>query len=403
MDGHDLLNAMTGLTEFESVGDSPQFEKPIAPAKEVHLSDCVTHVTAGNRKMPVLKTLMTSACERNCFYCPFRAGRTETKRVTFSPDEMAQGFMALYRAGAVEGIFLSSGVIRGGITSQDKILDTGDILREKYGFQGYIHLKIMPGAERDQVRQAMTLADRVSINLEAPNANRLEVIAPGKGFDQELLQRLQWVEDLRRETGGQLRASSTTEFVVGPAGESDVEILSTTEYLHRQAGLARAYFSAFHPVSDTPLDDRPATDLARKLRLYQASFLLRDYEFTVEELPFSQDGILPLHTDPKRLWAEETLAQAPVEVNTASRRDLIRIPGIGAKGAARIMNARRRGKIRTLGDLQAVGVANTNSCRAVHPARWAAPPDAAQAVLEMTTGYLCMWPFKKLTISGSFL
>jgi predicted DNA-binding helix-hairpin-helix protein len=351
MDGHDLLDALRGVTEFESVGDAPHRERP---AHTPDLSGCVTHVVAGNRKMPVLKSLMTTACERDCYYCPFRAGRSAMRRMTFSPDEMARGFMALYRAGAVEGLFLSSGVLRGGVTSQDSILDVGAILREQYDFRGYMHLKIMPGAERDQVQRAMELADRVSINLEAPNADRLKRIAPGKQFDDELVSRLRWVEELRQHTP--LHPSSTTELVVGPAGERDVEILSTTEYLHRQLKLARVYFSAFRPVPETPLDNVPGTDPARQLRLYQASFLLRDYGFETEELPFGDNGDLPTNTDPKRAWAEIHLIYTPVEINTASRRDLLRVPGIGIKGASRIMNARRKGRLCDLSELQAIGI-----------------------------------------------
>jgi predicted DNA-binding helix-hairpin-helix protein len=359
MDGNDLLQTLHGMTEFESVGDTPQRERPGRSGSGPRdLSDCITNVTAGNRKMPVLKAMTTTACERDCLYCPFRAGRSSMRRVKLSPDEMAQGFMALYRARAVEGLFLSSGVIRGGVTSQDAILDTGAILREKYGFRGYIHLKIMPGAERDQVKRAMQLANRVSINLEAPNAGRLERIAPGKQFADELLTPLRWVEDLRRASEGRLRASSTTEFVVGPAGESDVELLSTSEYLHHELKLARVYFSAFRPVTETPLDNHPATNDTRRIRLYQASFLLRDYGFQAEELPFAADGSLPQQEDPKRVWAEEHLGHAPVEINTASRNDLLRVPGIGLKGAARILAARRKDKLRSLDDLRALGIVN---------------------------------------------
>jgi predicted DNA-binding helix-hairpin-helix protein len=282
------------------------------------------------------------------------------KRVTFSPDDMASGFMALYRAGAVEGLFLSSGVVRGGVTSQDAILDVGAILREKYGFQGYMHLKVMPGAERDQVVRAMQLADRVSVNLEAPNASRLAHIAPLKEFSGELLKRLQWIHELRQERHDIRQISSTTEFVVGAAGEPDVELLSTTEYLHRQLGLARVYFSAFRPVEQTPLDNLPATGAARQLRLYQASFLLRDYDFELEELAFEQDGNLSLKTDPKQAWADGHLRESPVEVNIAARRELMRIPGIGTTGAARIMAARRMDKIRSLDDLKAIGVVNVS-------------------------------------------
>ncbi|MBN1562463.1 MAG: helix-hairpin-helix domain-containing protein, partial [Anaerolineae bacterium] len=222
----------------------------------------------------------------------------------------------------------------------------------------------MPGAEHDQVARAMQLADRVSVNLEAPNAPRLEQIAPGKGFDTELMTRLQWIEELRQHTQDEsgpnrLRASSTTEFVVGPAGERDVELLSATEYLHKQLKLARVYFSAFRPVRDTPLDNFAPTNETRKLRLYQASFLLRDYDFTVEELPFVADGDLPQHTDPKCAWAEQHLVHAPIEINTASERDLKRIPGIGAIYAKRIMSARRKGTLRNLDDLRALGIHTT--------------------------------------------
>ena len=361
MDGHDLLATLQGVTQFESVGDTPQRERPSRAEKaRDYLKDCISHVTAGNRKMPVLKSMVTTACERDCFYCPFRAGRSSMRRVKITPDDMARGFMDLYRGGAVEGLFLSSGVINGGITSQDPILDVGAILREKYNFQGYIHLKIMPGAERDQVQRAMTLANRVSINLEAPNADRLERIAPGKLFSDELLTRLRWIEELRQSSDGRLRASSTTEFVVGPAGESDVELLSATEYLHTQLKLARVYFSAFHPVVETPLDHVAPTTEARRIRLYQASFLLRDYGFTVEDLPFAGAGNLPLGVDPKRAWAEDHLAQAPVELNTAPRRDLLRVPGIGMLGAARILTARQQNTLRTLADLRAAGVANVD-------------------------------------------
>jgi len=358
MDGHDLLERLRGTGDWESVGDMPERERPVRRPDLPDLSECITHVVAGNRRMPVLKAMTTTACERDCFYCPFRAGRSAMRRVKITPDDLARGFMALYRAGAVEGLFLSSGVVRGGSSSQDAILDVGAILREKYGFRGYIHLKIMPGAERDQVARAMALADRVSANLEAPTAERLARIAPGKRFAEELLDPLRWVHELRQSSEGRLRASSTTEFVVGPAGEPDVELLSVTEYLHRQLGLARVYFSAFRPVPDTPLDNVAPTDDTRRIRLYQASFLIRDYGFGLEELPFTANGNLPLHVDPKRAWAEAHLREAPLEVNTASRQELLRVPGIGAKGADRILAARRRGRLRSLEDLRGVGVAN---------------------------------------------
>lgn len=322
----------------------------------------VTHVQLPNgRAMPLLKTMMTTACERNCHYCPFRAGRSQTRRVTFSPDEMARAFMDMRRAGAVDGLFLSSGIIGGGVRSQDKLLDTADIIRRQYGYRGYIHLKIMPGSERDQVLRAAQLADRLSINLEAPTPERLAALAPKKQFLDELLTPLRWMEEIRRERPPQENVkgrwpSSVTQFVVGAVGESDLELLSATHHLTRTAGLQRAYFSAFRPVPHTPLENHPAEDPLREHRLYQASFLFRDYGFDLEEMPFDERGRLPLDTDPKRAWAAANLRESPVEVNRAGREELLRVPGIGPKGAEAILRARRRAGLRSLADLRRIGV-----------------------------------------------
>ena len=257
----------------------------------------------------------------------------------------------MHRKGIAKGLFLSSGLAGGGPRIQDRLIATAEILRRRYEFQGYIHLKVMPGAERDQIVAAMRLSNRVSVNLESPNAERLARLAPRKVFAEELLQRLRWIEEIRQEEPGRW-PSSTTQFVVGAVGESDVELLTTTEYLHRQAGIARAYFSSFSPVPDTPLEDHPPSSPLREHRLYQSSFLLRDYGFTVEELPFGISGNLPLESDPKLAWAQRHLAHAPIEINTATRRDLLRVPGIGPKGADKLLRERRRGRLRDLSDLR---------------------------------------------------
>jgi predicted DNA-binding helix-hairpin-helix protein len=311
-------------------------------------------VMPGGKRIALLKTMLTSACERNCAYCAFRQGR-DFRRATFSPDELSRLFIQLHQRGIAEGIFLSSGIAGGSPCTQDRLIATAEILRQRCGFRGYIHLKIMPGAERDQIRAAMRLADRVSVNLEAPNTERLARLAPLKTFAEELLQRLRWIEEIRRETPDRW-PSSTTQFVVGAAGESDVELLTTTEFLHRQVGLARAYFSRFTPVPDTPLEAHPPTSPLREHRLYQSSFLLRDYGFDVEELPFDGEGNLPLESDPKLAWARRHLVHAPVEVNTADRRDLLRVPGIGPTGAERVLRERRRGRLRDLSDLRKLGI-----------------------------------------------
>ena len=332
-------------------------ESPNAKAAALGVTN--VHLPNG-RLMPLLKTMMTTACERNCFYCPFRAGRGKTRRVTFSPDEMARAFGDMRRAGVVEGLFLSSGIIGGGARTQDKLLDTVEIVRRQ-GYMGYIHLKIMPGAERDQVLRAAQLADRLSINLEAPTAERLAALAPKKQFAEELLAPLRWIEQIRRERPAHENVkgrwpSSVTQFVVGAVDESDLELLSATEHLIRAASLKRAYFSAFRPLPDTPLENHPAEDPWREHRLYQASFLFRDYGFDLEEMPFDERGRLPLDTDPKRAWAEVHLGEAPVEINRAEREELLRVPGIGPKGAAAILAARRRATLRSVDELRRIGV-----------------------------------------------
>jgi len=325
-------------------------------------------VMPGGKSITLLKTLLTSACERNCFYCPFRAGQNY-RRATFAPDEMADTFSSMNRAGMVEGLFLSSGIIKGGITTQDKLIDTAEILRKKHEYRGYLHLKIMPGAQREQIRRSMQLANRVSVNLEGPNDKRLALLAPKKIFLEELVEPLKWIEQIRRtETPNGTRngrkidrgvdrwASSTTQFVVGAVGESDQELLSTSAYLYQNAGLSWTYYMAFRPVPGTPLEGLPAEDPWRQHRLYQASFLLRDYGFDLEELPFGQHGNLSLTADPKHSWALDNLSQSPVEINQADRELLLRIPGIGPRGARSILQTRRFNSIRHLGDLKAIGV-----------------------------------------------
>lgn len=312
------------------------------------------------KQIMLLKTLLSSACERDCYYCPFRAGR-DFRRATFKPEEFAELFMKLHQAKAAEGLFISSGIAAGGANTQNKILDTAEILRNKLGYRGYMHLKIMPGAERGQVERTMQLADRVSVNLEAPNTERLARLAPHKIFLEELLQPLKWVEEIRRAQpaykfwNGRY-PSTVTQFVAGGADESDLELLTTTDWLMKNVRLKRAYFSAFHPISDTPLENKPAVDPLREHRLYQASFLLRDYGFDLEEMPFTQDGNLPLPADPKLAWAQMNLIERPLEINRAEKSQLLRVPGIGLRGAEAILSARRSGKLRDLASLRKLGI-----------------------------------------------
>lgn len=214
----------------------------------------------------------------------------------------------------------------------------------------------MPRAEYEQVFRSMQLANRVSINLEAPNTYRLNLIAPCKRNFEELITPLQWIETIRQSSDPYLSwehrwPSSSTQFVVGAASESDYELLSTTYILYHDLHLKRTYFSKFKPISNTPLFTKPGESPVRELRLYQASFLLRDYGFDLNEIPFDKFGYISQQSDPKYTWAKLHLIEEPIEINHADKQMLLRIPGIGKKTAQLIIEKRRIHNFSSLDEL----------------------------------------------------
>lgn len=350
------LTQMGDVTLYEPAGDSPTSERNLRRMRHsLPLAECIAHVQTPKGAKPVMKTMVTTACERNCNYCPFRAGHSKTRRMTLLPDEIADAFDQLQRAKKVDGLFLSSGIINGGVTSQDKLIDTVEIIRKKYNYRGYIHLKVMPGSEYDQLHRSMQLADRVSINLEGPTEQRLQALAPKKQLHNELLLQLQRAHQIKKNDP-RIRASVTTQFVVGAVGDTDLEILSTSRYLLQDLGLARTYYMAFTPIIGTPFESLTPTVDIRERRLYQASFLLRDYGWDVEELPFEQNLNLRTDVDPKLAWVDANLRHAPIDIMSADKMQLLRLPGIGVKGADAILNARRECAIRDLGQLGKLGI-----------------------------------------------
>ena len=350
------LALMGDATTYEPAGDQPQQERRRVPYQSHSLEECITNVSTPTGKRKILKAMVTTACQMNCHYCPFRAGRSHMKRLTFTPDELARGLDTLQQAGKVEGMFLSSGIIKGSVTTQDKILDTAEIVRNRYHYQGYLHLKVMPGIEYGQLYRLMQLGDRVSVNLEGPTQKRLDALAPKKDFQRELISMLQLAEQIRRTHPYEKLASTVTQFVVGAVGDTDLELLSLSNHLYSQYGLTRAYYSGFSPVIQTPFENLPATDPLREHRLYQASFLLRDYGWSVEDLSFLQDGNLRIDIDPKRAWAERNLREDPIDVMNATRRQLLRVPGIGPIGAEAIIRARRLGSLTDLAHLRKLNI-----------------------------------------------
>jgi predicted DNA-binding helix-hairpin-helix protein len=334
--------------------------EPIAPetiqVRPRDLKPWLSHVIRSDGvRMPVVKTLMTSACEKDCFYCATRRGRNSLRRETFKPEELAGGFDLIHKKGIAEGLFLSSGVIGGGTRTMEKTIAAVEILRSKYEFRGYVHLKLMPGAQDAAIERALSLANRVSVNLEAPNTERLARLSSTKQFADELLAPLVRAHELIITNPQYAGKTMTTQFVVGAADESDREILSTVARLYRELELARAYYSRFSPIVDTPLENRVPTSPIRQHRLYQTDFLIRRYGFTFDELVFDAEGNLPTHRDPKLLWALHHPERFPLDINRVSREELVRVPGVGPQSAQRILHVRRFRHVTSIEELRRLG------------------------------------------------
>lgn len=356
----DTLDKLNLLAE----GASPEVDAPCGLSRRDAANPLARYISTavgqGGKLVRLLKILQDNACLFDCAYCAVRAS-SRTRHVRFTPEELAALFIDLSQKKLVSGLFLSSGISGSPNRAMERMLDTVELVREGYQFKGYIHMKIMPGCSFQYVERAVQLADRVSLNMEAPTPERLRRIADKKIFHEAMLEPMRWVKQLA-ERGVIASAGLTTQFVVGAADEPDSEILDTSQTLYREVDLRRAYYSAFRPVPGTPLEEHPATSGRREHRLYQADFLLRQYSFTAEELVYRSDGNLPNGGDPKLLWASHHPERYPIEVNTAGRTDLLRIPGIGPQSAERILVMRRhRHRLKSISDLKAVGAVATRA------------------------------------------
>ncbi len=310
-------------------------------------------------RVPMLKVLQQSGCERGCAYCAERLGGVGHDPVSFSPDELAQFFIELLSQRRVFGLFLSSAIRGGAVSTMDRLLATAEILRYRMQFRGYLHLKILPGARPNQVDRAMALATRVSLNIEAPTAEQLLTVAPSKTMKSQILDPMRQIAKAESERRFN-RSGQTTQFVVGASNESDRQIVRAASWLYGNLQMRRVYYSGFQPVSGTPLQERTPTPFLREHRLYQVDFLLRQYGFTFEEIPFGNDGQLAMEHDPKTLWAQRHPEFFPLEVNTAPSESLLRVPGLGPRSVKRLIKMRREGHLRHLADLRSAGI---NPCK----------------------------------------
>jgi len=320
--------------------------------------------TSDGRCVSLLKILMTNNCIYDCAYCVNRRSN-DVQRVTLTPAEVAELTIGFYRRNYIEGLFLSTGVVRSPDYTMELLIGAVRTLRRQYRFNGYIHLKLVPGADPLLVQEAGLLADRVSVNLELPTSESLALLAPDKTRDAvvEPMRQVNSLIIVNREERQVSRrvprfapAGQSTQLIVGATNESDRQIVTLSEQLYRRFDLKRVYYSAFIPVmTDSRLPARPNSPLRREHRLYQADWLLRYYGFSAHELLSEEAPNLETDLDPKTGWALRHLELFPVEINRAEYEVLLRIPGIGVRSAQRIVRARRQGYL-NIDDLVKLGV-----------------------------------------------
>ena len=335
----------------------------------------------GGGCISLFKVLMTDDCQNDCAYCINQVD-IKRHRSAYQPEELAGTFMEFLRLGYVSGLFLTSAICGSAAESMEPMLKAVEIIRRNYGFGGYIHLKVLPGAPFQYVEQACRLADRVSLNVEAPSPEHLARLSSGKDLHRDILERMRWIKGLLGRPG--ISASGqTTQFVVGAGTETDRETFESTHRLYAEMGLRRVYFSAFRPIRDTLLQDQPPAPAMREHRLYQVDWLYRVYGYAPAELrhAFGQSGNLSLEADPKQTVAWQEPWRYPIDINRANYADLIRVPGIGPISANRIVQARRDHTIDSLTDLRKMGVVTRRAAPLIHfPGH---KPEGVQAPLPL--------------------
>ncbi len=309
----------------------------------------------------MLKTLMSNACGNDCKYCPLRSN-SNVRRCTLQPDEVAKFFMHYLHNTDVFGLFLSSGVGGKPDSTMTNLVDTARILRKKYRFKGYIHLKVIPGASDAAIEEAMQVASAVSLNIETPGGKYLKQLSDSKNYDRDIIAPLKLMSKLSGKGEKYSRVKCTTQFIVGAADETDTEIVKYMYGIYKRLNFNRIYFSAYQPgLGDRaiPGENRfglePEKVFQREHRLYQTDFLVRKYGFDENEIYFGSDGNLDLTKDPKEIWADRHPEFFPVNPNRATREELLRVPGLGPVTVNRIVKFRRIHALRELTGLNVKG------------------------------------------------
>lgn len=312
-------------------------------------------------KSVLFKTLISNVCSNDCKYCPLRRDQ-DIRRCSLRPEETAAMFLDYYNRRKVFGLFISSGATGSPDATMDRLNTTASLLRKKHRFRGYIHLKIIPGASDAAIEEAVSLASTVSLNIETPGAGNMAKLSRSKRYIEDIIEPTRLISRLTARGSKYERVKHTTQFIVGAAGEADAEIVKYMFGLYNRLKLHRVYFSAYQKglgdesiVGEQTAIQNPADVFMREHRLYQVDFLLRKYGFDESDIIFGHSGNLSLTTDPKQAWADSHPERFPVNVNQASRLELLRVPGLGPVTVKRILERRRQARLTSIEDIAALG------------------------------------------------
>ena len=308
--------------------------------------------SSDGRCISLLKILMTNCCIYDCKYCINRKSNNVTRAI-FTPEEICTITINFYRRNYIEGLFLSSGIIKSPDYTMELLIKTIKMLRYKYHFHGYIHCKAIPGASTNLLKELGSLVDRLSANIELPTDSGLKLLAPDKELNK-VTKIMSYIKENRNSSF--VPAGGSTQMIIGATKETDLDIMRTSSNLYQNYNLKRVFYSAYIPVNkDKLLPSLSAPPLVRENRLYQADWLLRFYGFKVKDLLDEEHPNFNILMDPKANWALRHLSEFPKEINSASYYDLLKVPGIGIKSAERIIACRKNFKL-TFSDLKKIGV-----------------------------------------------
>jgi predicted DNA-binding helix-hairpin-helix protein len=307
-------------------------------------------------KSILFKSLISNHCGNDCKYCPLRA-KMDMQRCSLTPAETAQVFMDYYKRKKVFGLFLSSAVRKNPDSTMEKLNATAEILRKQHAFRGFIHLKIMAGASANAIERALSLSSAVSVNIETPGEKYMQKLSDRKNYLTDIIEPIKLISRLTSRGSKYSRVKQSTQFIVGPAGERDADIVKYSAALYERLGMKRIYFSSYQAgLGDTSLPAEsaappPEDTFVREHRLYQVDFLLRRYSFSGSDIFFDAEGNLSLTTDPKQTFADRHPEMFPVNINRAGKIALLRVPGLGPTTVSRIIKRRAQSALRRIEDI----------------------------------------------------